>query len=46
MTKKDNTAYVDLIVPHSIETKILKALRAKMDLAAVITGDNYREWLI
>jgi hypothetical protein len=46
MTKKDTTAYVDLIVPGSVEEVIIKALRKKIDLAAVITGDNYREWLI
>jgi hypothetical protein len=46
MAKKDCTAYVDLIVPGTVEEVIIKALRKKIDLAAVITGDNYREWLI
>jgi hypothetical protein len=46
MTKKDNTAYVDLIVPGTVEEVIITALRKKIDLAAMITGDNYRQWLI
>jgi hypothetical protein len=46
MAKTDCTAYVDLIVPGTVEEVIIKALRKKIDLAAVITGDNYREWLI
>jgi hypothetical protein len=29
-----------------VEQAILRALRKKMDLAAIITNDNYREWLI
>lgn len=38
--------FVDLIAPGTIETKILEALRAKIDMASVINGDSYREWLI
>jgi SNF2 family DNA or RNA helicase len=46
MTKTDSTAYVDLIVPGSIDEKFIHALRRKIDLASVITGDAYREWLV
>jgi hypothetical protein len=38
--------YVDLCVPKSIDYKKIKALRAKLDIATLINGDNYREWLI
>jgi SNF2 family DNA or RNA helicase len=38
--------YIDLIAPGTIETKILQALREKIDLATIINGDNYKEWLI
>jgi hypothetical protein len=44
--KKRGVDYVDLIVPGTVEMVILKALREKMDLAAAITGDNWKEWLI
>jgi hypothetical protein len=46
MTKKNATAYVDLIAPGTVDEKIIRALRKKMDLARTITRDNYREWLI
>jgi hypothetical protein len=46
MTKTEPTAYVDLVVPGSVDEVLIRALRKKMDLAAVITNDNYREWLI
>lgn len=38
--------YVDLCVPGTVDEKTIKALRAKIDMAAAITGDNYREWVI
>ena len=44
--KKRQVDYIDMIVPNTIEDKILEALRAKIDMATVINGDNYREWLI
>ena len=46
MTKTNATLYVDLIVPDTVEERIIKALRQKIDLASAITGANYREWLI
>ena len=44
--KKRQVDYVDLIVPDTVEIKILEALRNKIDMAAVINGDTWREWLI
>ena len=38
--------YVDMICPNTVETKWLKALRVKMNLAAQITGDAWREWVV
>ncbi len=38
--------YVDLMVPETVDEKILYALRRKINLATSITGDNYKEWLI
>lgn len=39
-------AYVDLVVPNTLDEKIITALRAKINMAATINGDNYREWLV
>jgi SNF2 domain-containing protein len=44
--KEKQVDYVDLIAPGTIEKKILDALRKKMDLAATITGDEWREWIV
>jgi SNF2 family DNA or RNA helicase len=38
--------YRDFIAPGTVEVKIVKALRDKINMAGVINGDNWREWLI
>lgn len=44
--KSNSVAYVDMIVRGTVEDRIINSLRGKIDMAAAITGDNYREWLI
>jgi SNF2 family DNA or RNA helicase len=38
--------YVDLVVRGSIDERIIRALRAKINVASTIMKDGYREWLI
>jgi SNF2 family DNA or RNA helicase len=44
--KKTGVDYVDLVAPGTIEMKILKALREKIDVASLVTGDAWREWVL
>jgi SNF2 family DNA or RNA helicase len=44
--KKKQVDYVDLVAPGTIESKILTALRKKMNLAATITGDDWKSWIV
>jgi Mesyanzhinovviridae DNA helicase len=44
--KKRQVDYVDLIAPNTVEGKILTALKKKMDMASMITGQTWREWII
>ena len=37
--------YIDLITENTIDEKIVKALRNKIDLGAVVLGEEAREWL-
>jgi hypothetical protein len=37
---------VDLICPGTVETKILEALRNKINMATAINGDTWREWVM
>lgn len=44
--KMNPVTVVDLITRGTVEEKIVKSLRDKINMAGKITGDNYREWLI
>lgn len=44
--KAERVTVIDLITRGTVEEKILKALRNKIDMAATITGDNWREWVV
>jgi SNF2-related domain len=46
LDKMRQVDYIDLIAPGTVETKILQALRKKINMASVINGDNYKDWLI
>ena len=37
--------YVDLITEKTIDEKIVKSLRSKIDIGAVVLGEKAREWL-
>jgi hypothetical protein len=44
--KEDRIACVDLRVRGTVDEKIIAALRAKIDMAAKITRDDWRQWLV
>lgn len=46
MNKRTPIAYIDLVVPNTVDEKFITSLRRKIDMATAITGDNYMEWLI
>jgi hypothetical protein len=37
--------YIDLVSPNTIDEKIIKALRDKVDLAGRVLGEEARDWL-
>jgi len=37
--------YVDLVCRDTVDEKIIDALRAKINIARAVTGDEWREWL-
>lgn len=41
-----SVTYVDLVTPGTVDEKILKALRKKINISSAVMGDGYREWLI
>jgi len=43
--QKNAVTYIDLVSPNTIDEKIIKALRDKVDLAGRVLGEEAREWL-
>ena len=46
VTKTVSATRIDLVSPGTVDEKIIKALRAKIDLASAVTGDAWREWVV
>ena len=42
----NKVTYIDLVSPNTIDEKILKALRNKIDLAGQVLGENAKQWLL
>lgn len=43
--QRNAVTYIDLVARGTVDERIIKALRAKINLAATITGDKLREWV-
>ena len=43
--QEKSVTYVDLIAPKTVDEKIVKALRAKMNIANEIMDEGFREWI-
>lgn len=41
-----NVTYIDLISPGTVDEKIVKALRDKIDIASQVLGEELKTWLI
>jgi SNF2 family DNA or RNA helicase len=41
-----NVTYIDLIAVGTVDEKIVKALRAKIDIATQVLGEDFKQWLI
>jgi len=43
--QKKSVTYVDLIAPKTVDEKIVKALRNKIDIASQVMGEDLKEWI-
>lgn len=41
-----NVTYIDLIAPNTVDEKIVKALRDKINIATQVMGEDIKQWLI
>jgi hypothetical protein len=46
LNKERQVDYIDLIAPGTVEEKILSVLRKKINLATMITGDAWKQWIV
>ena len=44
--QEHHVLYVDLISPGTVDEKILKALRGKLNLAQEVLGEDPRDWIL
>lgn len=44
--KTRSIAYVDLVVRGTVDEKILQAMRKKINMTSVITGDTWKDWVV
>lgn len=44
--QKSNVTYVDIVVPGTVDEKILVALRNKINIATQVLAEGYKKWLI
>lgn len=43
--QKDNVRYIDLIASGTVDSRIVGALRTKLDVASQVTGDQIKDWI-
>jgi SNF2 family DNA or RNA helicase len=41
-----NVTYIDLIAPGTVDEKIVKALREKINISTQVLGEDLKKWLI
>ena len=41
-----NVLYIDLVAAKTVDEKILKALRDKIEISSQVLGEQTRKWLI
>ncbi len=43
--QKKSVTYIDLIAEDTVDEKIVKALRKKIDIASEILGEEIKDWI-
>jgi SNF2 family DNA or RNA helicase len=43
--QKNNVTYIDLIAEKTVDERIVKALRNKINIASIVLGEDFKQWL-
>ena len=46
ITQNHHVLYVDLVSPNTVDEKIIKALKSKINIAQQVLGEEAKGWLI
>jgi hypothetical protein len=38
--------YIDLVTPKTVDEKIIKSLRKKIDISSEVLGEELKEWIV
>ena len=44
--QKEKVTYIDFIAEKTVDEKIIKSLRNKINIATKVLGEDFKEWLI
>ena len=44
--QKNNVTYIDIVTEGTVDEKILRALREKINIATMVLKEGHKEWLI
>ena len=44
--QENKVTYIDLCSPKTIDERIIKSLRSKINIATQILGEEYKNWLV
>lgn len=44
--QKHNVTYIDLMIPDTVDERIVRALRNKIDIASNVMGEEAKQWLM
>jgi SNF2 family DNA or RNA helicase len=44
--QRNNVTYIDIVTEGTVDEKILRALRDKINVATEVLKEGYKEWLI
>ncbi len=43
--QKEKVTYIDIIAEETVDTKIVKSLRKKINIASQVMGEELKEWI-
>ena len=46
ISQVNKVTYIDIVTEKTVDEKILKALRKKINISSQVLAENYKQWII